>query len=368
MRSRDLLAEIVGKDGPQPPPPPERGQQESPLKEKKASLTEVEASLKKLLQETSSVISQDVPSSRKSKAKSHVCPPIKPEESKYDCFGESDKFKRNEARISDLRDEDKAKMAKLLQSIVKLTEENEALHGKCDALQGRTHQLEAEKMDLLEKESDLRKKFAQSLQMLQTYQEKVSEMEQELQVRENEIDQGHRSDELRQLREEIIRLRTVVIEQAEARKKKKRHDGAVTSSKLAPSQHVETQVQANLVDDLRAKVANSSHVQQIPRLQIEDTGKEFGVKNGRKIRTIDEELLNGQDVQKMEQEEDSLFESFLNQQREKKIEKNSDAAWSQDESELFENAENDMIRADVFENTRFEASLFDLIEELEESL
>ncbi|GBG26238.1 Protein hinderin [Hondaea fermentalgiana] len=125
------------------------------------------------------------------------------------------------ARIADLRDQDKAKLARLIQQLVKVTKEKERLSdrlGKVEVdLSSRVRLVEEENVTLRTRCEELKKKFAQSLTMIKTYQDKLTEMEAELRRREDlDSQRAGADDEMRHLREEVVRLRALVMDQAQA--------------------------------------------------------------------------------------------------------------------------------------------------------
>jgi hypothetical protein len=162
-----------------------------------------------------------------------------------------------EARIADLRDQDKAKVAKLIQQVVKLSQDNDRLVEEAGALRAARDRAEAERRDEASAHSDeltawrqkydeARAKFAQSLSMLKTYQDKIQELEERAgrqqealalaapaqplpppqphqQLQQPALEQpaqapAHSADEhdeqVAQLREQVERLTALVLERA----------------------------------------------------------------------------------------------------------------------------------------------------------
>lgn len=128
---------------------------------------------------------------------------------------------RRGARIADLRDQDKVKLAKLIQQLVEVTKDREKLSERLDKteadLTAKLQRLNDDHSSLQTRYEEMKKKFAQSLTMIKTYQDKLTEMESELRHREDlDLQRNDNDDEMRQLRDEVVRLRSLVMEQAQA--------------------------------------------------------------------------------------------------------------------------------------------------------
>lgn len=116
------------------------------------------------------------------------------------------------ARICDLCDKDKAKIAKIIQRVVKLNEEKstlEALNMEAQKKLAEDSKIAEEKMSALRKQmKELKRKFGDSLKMVKAYQDRLKELEKQ----RKEKDTGEEEEQFQKLKEEVERLHKLVIE------------------------------------------------------------------------------------------------------------------------------------------------------------
>mmetsp|Transcript_24299 Transcript_24299/g.39405 ORF Transcript_24299/g.39405 Transcript_24299/m.39405 type:complete len:444 (+) Transcript_24299:156-1487(+) len=344
-------------------------------------------------------------------------------------YGDDDVLLGNEnrARIADLCDADKSKIAKLIQQMVKLGQEKESLQIELsrhdNEYKDKLRSLHGENKSLKQKYVQLQNKFAQSLTMLKTYQDKLLQVEKEEQLAKERASQQQavvESEEVRafkSLQEEVLRLRTIVLNQAA--KRNKRVDSSIASEQSEAGSRVqqessrsprEANTSAMLSNEIPSRVQQESTAKKntsIPEtmdnlksllerddpVDVKITGPiSFPPQLVEQLSRDDTEqdAESQSDLDESDDRDNRFLESFMRQERlrigrgvqggqeedgpEYSIQ--SDPAvfgqhlpdrpkYGENDSIFLESQTDGIIDPEMFENSQFESSLFDLVDELE---
>jgi len=336
---------------------------------------------------------------------------------------------KTKARIAELRDEDKSKIAKLIQQLSKEHEENGNISSKLRVAEQRlAEEVQRRKIvenelrtqqEIFENENEelkisivgLKKKFAQSLIMLKAYQARLGEMDAKIETLEK-IPEKESLPDIKILQEQVSSLQAMMLNRAEIQvemhpDRPPIKDGVkinqanivedVKHEDEVEKQSIQTKLELIEAEVEKERIFMSSSIDAScrSRARYETKMREYDViKKELDVRNegVDAFLLQGlsnkptterdalhvdqtcilesigvhlyqrensDDEPKKPDDEDTALESFLRMQRVKSTKDD------ETDSIVFDAINGGYLDPESFENSQFDNSLFDLVDELE---